>query len=117
VLATPARLSRSSELSSKLTFALPIPARSSPMTILGEILRKIRVGGDQHPAHDSYQSLERESTIILLTITNGEDPRGAAEPPLDQTGASRLRKHDSEVVNAPTDLVSLQVAPASPALP
>ena len=66
---------------------------------LGEILRKIRVGGDQHPAHDSYQSLERINDYTA-DYHHGEDPRGAAEPPLDQTELLGFVNMTLKVVNA-----------------
>lgn len=43
----------------------------------------IREGGEQHPAHGYYETLDRVNDYTA-DYHNGEDPRGAAEPPLDQ---------------------------------
>ena len=50
----------------------------------GEILRKIRDGGEDHQAHGLYESLDRINDYTA-DYHHGEDPRGAPEPPLDQT--------------------------------
>jgi len=66
---------------------------------LGEILRKIRVGGDQHPANDYYGTLERINDYTA-DYHHGEDPRGAAEPPLDQTELLGFVNMTLKLVNA-----------------
>jgi wobble nucleotide-excising tRNase len=66
---------------------------------LGEILRKIRVGGDGHPAHDFYETLERINDYTA-DYHHGEDPRGAAEPALDQTELLGFVNMTLKVVNA-----------------
>jgi len=66
---------------------------------LGEILRKIRLGGHTHPAHDFYETLERINDYTA-DYHHGEDPRGAAEPPLDQTELLGFVNMTLKVVNA-----------------
>jgi wobble nucleotide-excising tRNase len=66
---------------------------------LGEILRKIRLGGHTHPAHDFYETLERINHYTA-DYHHGEDPRGAAEPPLDQTELLGFVNMTLKVVNA-----------------
>ena len=63
-------------------FRLSYPGAFQADDNLGDILSKIRVGGDQHPAHESYELLDRINDYTL-TYHHGEDARGAAEPPLD----------------------------------
>lgn len=66
---------------------------------LGEILRKIRLRGDEHPAHDFYETLERINDYTA-DYHHGEDPRGAAEPPVDQTELLGFVNITLKVVNA-----------------
>lgn len=49
----------------------------------GAILRKIRDGGENHPAAPWYRELGRINDYTQ-DYHHGEDPRGAAEPPLDR---------------------------------
>jgi wobble nucleotide-excising tRNase len=66
---------------------------------LGEILRKIRLGGDEHPAHDFYETLDRVNDYTA-DYHHGEDARGAPEPPLDQTELLGFVNITLKVVNA-----------------
>jgi len=66
---------------------------------LGEIIRKIRERGDQHPAYDDYGALERINDYTA-DYHHGEDPRGAAEPSLDHTELRGFVTMTLKVVNA-----------------
>lgn len=59
------------------------PAAFAADDNFGAILRKIREGGPEHPAAAWYQELERINDYTQ-DYHHGEDPRGAAEPPLDR---------------------------------
>ena len=75
------------------------PGAFAPEDNLGAILQKIRAGGDQHPAHSHYQILDRINDYTA-NYHHGEDPRGAAEPPLDQTELLGYVKTTLKTVNA-----------------
>jgi wobble nucleotide-excising tRNase len=60
------------------------PAAFEPGDNFGVILRKIREGGAEHPAAPWYDELDRINDYTQ-DYHHGEDPRGAAEPPLDRT--------------------------------
>jgi wobble nucleotide-excising tRNase len=66
---------------------------------LGEIIRKIRERGSQHRAYDYYGSLDRINDYTA-DYHHGEDPRGMAEPPLDQTELLGFVTMTLKVVNA-----------------
>jgi wobble nucleotide-excising tRNase len=70
-----------------------------PNDNLGEILRKIRLGGAAHPAHGDYETLERINDYTT-DYHHGEDPRGAPEPLLDQTELLGFVTLTLQVVNA-----------------
>jgi wobble nucleotide-excising tRNase len=66
---------------------------------LGEIIRKIRERGNQHPAYDDYESLDRINDYTA-DYHHGEDPRGMEEPSLDQTELLGFVTMTLKVVNA-----------------
>jgi hypothetical protein len=66
---------------------------------LGDILRKIRDGGDAHPAFASYEDLDRINDYTA-DYHHGEDPRGASEPPLDQQELLGFVNLTLKIVNA-----------------
>jgi wobble nucleotide-excising tRNase len=65
-------------------FRSNFPGNFLPEDNLGGILQKIRAGGVGHPAESHYETLERINDYTA-NYHHGEDARGAAEPPLDQT--------------------------------
>jgi wobble nucleotide-excising tRNase len=75
------------------------PGGFEPEDNLGGILGKIRAGGDQHPAHSYYETLDRINDYTA-NYHHGEDARGAAEPPLDQTELMGYVKTTLKTVNA-----------------
>jgi hypothetical protein len=75
------------------------PGAFEPEDNLGGILQKIRGGGEQHPAHGYYQTLDRINDYTA-DYHHGEDPRGAAEPPLDQIELMGYVNTTLKIVNA-----------------
>jgi wobble nucleotide-excising tRNase len=65
----------------------------------GTILLKIRAGGDQHPAWQSYDGLNRINDYTA-EYHHGEDPENAAEPPLDETELRGFVDDTLRMVNA-----------------
>ena len=80
-------------------FRSNFPGAFMPDDNLGMILQKIRAGGEQHPAHAHYDTLERVNDYTA-DYHHGEDPRGAAEPPLDRNELLGFVQTTLTVVNA-----------------
>lgn len=66
---------------------------------LGIILRKIREGGVDHPAHAYYAPMERVDDYTN-DYHHGEDARGREEPPLDRDELSGFVNDTLKIVNA-----------------
>jgi wobble nucleotide-excising tRNase len=66
---------------------------------LGTILQKIRESGKQHPAHGYYETIERINDYTA-DYHHGEDPRGAAEPPVDRDELMGFVQTTLRMVNA-----------------
>ncbi len=75
------------------------PGSFAPEDNLGTILQKIRAGGDQHPAHGYYETLDRINDYTA-NYHHGEDPREDAEPPLDQVELMGFVNTTLKIVNA-----------------
>ena len=80
-------------------FRSNFPGAFLPDDNLGTILQKIREGREQHPAHANYETLERINDYTA-DYHHGEDPRGAAEPPLDRDELMGFVQITLRMVNA-----------------
>ena len=65
----------------------------------GAILRKIRDGGEEHPAQSKYTDLN-EINSYTQDYHHGEDANGQAEPPLDKTELTGFVDKALTLVNA-----------------
>ena len=66
---------------------------------LGEIIRKTRDGGAQHPAASQLQEMERINDYTA-DYHHGEDSRGEAEPPLDRDELNGFVTQTLRIANA-----------------
>jgi hypothetical protein len=66
---------------------------------LGDILQKIRTRGNQHPAFQSYDEINRINDYTA-NYHHGEDPGAAAEPPLDEMELQGFVDDTLRIVNA-----------------
>jgi wobble nucleotide-excising tRNase len=79
-------------------FRMAYAGSFGPADNCGEILRKIREGGEQHPAHACYEHLERINDYTS-DYHHGEDARGP-EPPLDSDELAGFVNDTLRLVNA-----------------
>ena len=79
--------------------ASPKIRHSSGQDWLGEIIRKIREGGDQHPARDLYHELDQLNDYTS-EHHHGEDVADATPDQIDPQELTGYVKRTLRVVNA-----------------
>ena len=79
-------------------FRITYPGSFDPNDNYGTILQKIRTAGATHAAYGDYETLNRINEYTAQ-YHHGEDPRGAAEPLLDETELTGFVNQTLRLVN------------------